>query len=205
MGNAPARAAGESPAGARGRTRPRDLPTRLVHPQSPPGTRGHSLGGAGSRSCTHGLRAAAEHPPQHLPIPRSKLDIGKNGTGKRWHQCGVAQLREGSRREEDCASAAYMHGPPPDECGIAGAWPHLVALPETSLEGSLQASLSSPGAWPWGRRPSRGQVHLPQPGNAAKGCPRRELQARRESAGQEGARRRLWGALERHLRGPGCP
>lgn len=56
--------------------------------------------------------------------------------------------------------AVRMHGLP-DACGTAGAWPHLAALPESGPQEPLRAPLSSPSAWPRGRRPGRG--HLPQP------------------------------------------
>lgn len=96
---------------------------------------------------------------------------------------GVGQPREGSRGQQwdqccrrACAAecerrcwtrAAVLHEcGTTDTCSIAGAWPHLVALPETSPWGSLQAASSSsePGPRPWddGRNPA--------PGHPAAGC-----------------------------------
>lgn len=169
---------------------------------------------AGSVPYTHGLHAAAEH-PSTFPISRSKLDLSEHRTGKRWLSMWLGPAERGEQWDYRCLHARtvgrvrhrWTSAALPDQCTIAGAWPHLVALPETSLEGSLQALLSSPGAWPWDRRPSQGHVHRPQLGNAAKGCPKCELRARREFAGQEGARHQLRGVLERCLcsRGPRCP
>lgn len=132
---------------------------------------------------------------------------GNIGTG-----FGVGQLREGSRgqqwdqccrracaaeRERRCwTRAAVLHVcGTTDTCGIAGAWPHLAALPETSPRGSLQAASSSPepGPRPWddGRNPA--------PGRPAAGC--------REVAGQERAWSQRWDALGRCWcwGDPGCP
>lgn len=115
-------------------------------------------------------------------IPWSKLDVRERGMGKCW--LSAQPSREKGAEGSSGISAACMHGLLDkrgiarhahrrrtcaawlDMCSIAGAWPHLVALPETSLEGSL----SSPGAWSEGRRPSRDLGTFPSRDDG-KSCP----------------------------------
>lgn len=127
------------------RSRPRDLlSTRLLHPQSLAGTRGHSLGCTGLQALHAGHAAGEQHPgtAHALTSPYPTEQVGRQGTrdGKVLAVSAAQPSREKGAEGSSGISAACM------DCRTSAALPDMRIVAGHVQRGRTCAA--SPGLGP---------------------------------------------------------